>query len=227
MPKRSASSYPRTNAKRSRRVRRPRMRLLRTVRSRPLMRCQRTTYIGNWQPSTVGTNDFWRYYTFSLSQVTNRSDFTNLFDQYRITGLKYVFRPRFSGFDGSNTTDTTLPGVTNQAGVFLHVIVDPQSVFGPTGVYSAANLNLFLEQGDKVKTYSGNRAVKVFFRPLIKNTVEGGNAQLIRAPWLNTTNDTIGHQGFHIFAQDPNMTGVFGQSFDVFVTAYMQFKSMR
>lgn len=192
-----------------------------------MLKMQRTTWLQNWTPSTTGTNDFWRYYQFTLQQITNFTEMAALFDQYKMYALKYTFVPRYDSFAGNDTTDTTLPGVTNQGGVKLHIVKDPFSVVGPTGTYTSANLNSFLEQGNRVKTYSGNRNVSVFFRTTVNQTVEGTNTNRVRAVWLNTTQTNIAHSGFHVFAQDVNLTGVFGQSFDVFVTAYLMLRNVR
>lgn len=200
----------------------------RMIRSRiPQMNYSRTFWLQNWSPSTVATNDFWRYYTFTLSQVPNYGELTSLFDQYKISALKYTFRPRYDGFMGNDTVDTVLPGVTNQGKTHVHIVNDPKSTISPGGVYNSTTLNSFFEQG-RVKTRGGNRAFSVYFKPCVANDADGVNiAQYVRAPWLNTSTNAIVHRGFHIFLQDINLTGVFGQSYDVFVTPYMKFKNMR
>lgn len=197
------------------------------VRARiPILKCQRTQYIGNWVPSTVTTGDFWKSYQWVLGFVNNNAEFVNLFDLYRFAALRYVFRPRYNSFAGNDTTDTTLPGISNQAGTMLHILKDPYSVSTPAGTYSAATLNTFLEGGN-VKTYTGLRPVSVYFKPVVRMTVAGGSSKPVRSPWLNVTDTTIPHYGFQAFAQDVNLTGVFGQSWDVYVTAYMMFKNLR
>lgn len=191
------------------------------------MNYSRTFWLQNWTPSTTTTNDFWRYYTFTLSQLPNVGELTSLFDQYKISALKFTFRPRYDGFMGNDTTDTTIPGVTNQGKTQVHIVNDPKSTIAPGGVYNSGTLNSFFEQG-RVKTRGGNRPFSVYFKPTVANDADGVNiATYQRAPWLNTTTNAIVHRGFHIFLQDINLTGVFGQSYDVFVTPYMKFKNMR
>lgn len=196
-----------------------------------MLKMQRTMWLQNWAPNTVGTSGFWRYYSVRLDDMTNVSELTNLFDTYRLAAYKITFRPRYDNFSGNDTTDTVLPGVINQSGTMLHIVKDPWSTVTPTGTYSSANLNTFLEQGNKVKTYSGNKPVSVYIRgPTINNVVEGPfNVQRIRSPWLNTNGGgtAIYHNGFHVFAQDVNLTGVFGQSWDVFVTYYLMVKNLK
>lgn len=195
----------------------------------PMITMKRTFYAFNFTPSTAATSNFWQYQSCTLSQMTNSADITSLFDQYKIAALKYTFRPRYDNFSGNDTVDTTLPGVTNQGGCMIHIINDPYSQLVPTGVYSGATLNTFLEQGN-VRTYNGNRPFSVYFKPTIDNTVGAAvtNAARSRAKWLSTINGTgIAHYGFHFFAQDVNLTGVFGQSWDVYITYYIQAKGTR
>lgn len=187
---------------------------------------QRKTYLTNWQPSTTTTNDFWKYYQAGLSSMNGYTEITSLFDEYRIAAMKFEFYPRFDSFAGNDTTDATLPGVTNQSGTKLHILVDPSSTLSPTGTYTSANLNSLLENG-KVRTYSGNCKVKVYFKPKIYNTVSAVAGQMIRAPWLRTDQSSIPHYGFHVFAQDNNFSGTFGQSWDVFVTYYVQARNIK
>lgn len=191
----------------------------------PMLTTQRTWWLENWTPNTVSTNGFWRFYSTTLNAVPNNTEFTNLFDQYKIAALKFVFRPRYDNFSGNDTTDTTIPGVTNQAGTLLHVVNDPWSTVIPTGTYQSGTLNSFFEQGNRVKTYNGNKAVSVYFKPTVRNMVASSSANPVRGRWLQDSG--IQHYGFHIFAQDVNLTGVFGQSWDVYVTAYMMFKNMK
>lgn len=191
----------------------------------PLLKLQRTTYLENWVPNTTTVTGFWKLYTFTLNNLNNASEYINLFDQYRICALKYTFVPRYDSFDGADTTDTTLPGVTNQGATRLHIVNDPFTTRSPSGLYTQANLNSFFEEG-RVKTYSGNRNVNVYFKTAVNNSVDSG-ANRTRSMWLNVSQSGVPHYGFHVFAQDVNMTGVFGQSWDVFVTSYIMFKNMR
>lgn len=187
---------------------------------------KRKTWNGNWQPSTATTADFWKYYSFSLNAMSGYQDVTNMFDEYRIAGLKVEFHPRFNGFSGNDTTDTTLPGVTNQSGTKLHIIVDPSSTLTPVGTYTSSALNTLLENG-RVRSYTGNRIVSVYYKPKVYNTVSGLASNMIRSPWIRTDQVALPHYGFHAFAQDNNFNGTFGQSWDVFVTYYIQCRNIK
>lgn len=178
-----------------------------------------------WIPNTTTTAGFWRYFQFQADQVPNWADLFNLFDSYKISALKYEFHPRFDSFSGNDTTDTTLPGTTNQAGTRIHIVNDPYSTIVPSGIYNSATLNAFMENG-QCKSYSGNRVVTVYCKPTINLTTEAGNNMRRRASWLNVTNLNV-HNCFHAFVQDPGLTGVFGNSFDVYCTVYMMLRNIR
>lgn len=191
------------------------------------MRVKRTCWTQNYAPSTATTAGFWSYVATNLGNVTNVAEYTALFDSYRINGIKYTLRPRFDNFSGNNTQDATQPGVTNQGGCLVHVIKDGDSTLVPSGTYTSATLNSFLENGS-VKTYSGNKAINIYFKPKVDRTFAGvSTAGRTSSPWLSTSQAAIAHNGVHLFFQDVNLTGNFGQSWDLFITYYMEFKGQK
>lgn len=204
------------------------LRLTRRVTSTPIINVQRTFWWENWVPTSVATSNFWRYYTFRLQDLPSYLDFAAPFDRFKINGIKVTFRPKYDNFAGNDTTDTTLPGVTNQAGTRLSIINDPVSNYSPSGVYGNGTYNQFLENG-KVRIQNGNKDVNVYFKPMVNSETGGLSAgRRIRAPMLQCSQAAgLVHNGFHIFANDVNFTGVFGQSWDVYVTYYMTFTGLR
>lgn len=211
---------------------RPRRKMMRRVKRslnlrapRPsIMSVKRTCWYGTWTPNTVNASGFWRYVSCYASNIYNFAEYAALFDQYRINGIKLTLRPKYDSFAGNDTTDTTLPGVTNQGGCLVHVINDPESNLTPSGLYVSSTLQSFFEQGN-VRTYSGNRAIDIYFKPRIDNSIASGT-QRIRCPWLQTKDNSVLLNGVHVFLQDPQFTGTFGQSFDLYLTFYAQFRGM-
>lgn len=190
---------------------------------------QRTFYVGNWAPNTATTNGFWRLFAPALTDLPSIGEYQALWDSYRIKAIKVTFRPRFDNFSGNDTTDTTAPGVTNQSGTRAFVIVDPNTVTGPTGTYTSATYNTFAENGSLIKCYEGTKPFSVYWKPSVDRTlgnVATGGRML--APWLQLgAGSSVLHYGFHIFMQDNNFAGTFGNSYDIFYTFYMQFKSSK
>lgn len=222
MKRKAAISY-RRRVRRRLPGKRPRsVRYLRTPRQASMM-LKRTFWSQNWTLSTASTAGFWKYFGTNLSSIPNYAELTTLFDQYKICGVKYTFRPRFDNFAGNDSTTN----LTSKPGNYVHIVNDPRSVVQPSGTYTSATLNNFLEQGG-VRSYSGNRTFSVYFKPTI-DVPANGNIGAIRraAPWLQTTETGCVHNGFHAFFQDVNMTGVTNQSFDVFVTVYMMVRGAR
>lgn len=193
-----------------------------------VMKFQRKFWWFNWSLSTASTAGFWRYMSIALSDMPNNSEIVNLFDQFKITGVRYEFHPRYDSFAGNDTGDITPPNITNQGGNVIHVVNDPKSVLLPSGTYNTTTLNSFMEQG-KVRTHRGTRPVVIYHRPCIATPTSGiSNSQQVRAPWLLTsTGLTVAHTGAHVFFQDPNLTGASGQNFDVFVTLYVLCRGAR
>lgn len=221
--------YLAAKARKTRKYRKGRARLYRRVLSKqPMVNVTRTWWSQNWVPAVTNTTDFWKYLSISISSIPNVSEYTNLFDAYKVNSLTFTLRPRYDNFAGNDTTDTTLPGVTNQGGNQVHVIIDPKSPVTPSGAYSSANLNSFLENG-KVKTYMGHNPIKIHVKyPCLADDVNAStNSIFRRCPYISTAVPGAVIRGAHVFIQDVNFTGVFGQSYDLFVTANVTFKGMR
>lgn len=219
-----------TSQKRPRYVKRRRVTSKRSRSIMPKLTVKKTFYLENWQPNTTTVNGFWRYYTFTLSQLPDLASYVAMFDTARINAIKVEFHPRFDNFAGNDTTDVAAPGITNQAGTRMSIVVDPKSSLVPTGTYTSANYNGFLEQG-RVRTKQGNRPFSVYFKPNVNynlGAIVGQSRK--RAPALqiaDANSQTVSHTGFHIFAWDQSFNGSFGNSYDLLVTYYMTFRGMR
>lgn len=217
--------------KRSSKLRR---RLYRKVRRTTVSRLKlkpvafkRTFCLNSWAPATINATDFWKYYQFRMTDLPNLSEYQALFDTYKINGIKVTFRPRFDNYAGNDTTDITPPGVTNQGACYLHLINDPYSTVTPSGTYTRTNLNSFLENGN-VKSVKLTRPVSIYVKPTMTDSVGSGLPQAVRPKYLSLSNNAnIVHNGFHAFISDVNMTGLFNQAVDVFVTYYFSCKGMQ
>lgn len=195
-----------------------------------MLKTTRKFWVQNWTPGTATSTDFWRYFAVTLGDMPNFNDYANIYDSYKITSFMIHLVPRYDGFQGNDTVDTTLPGVTNQGATRVHVAIDPKrrANDGPTGAYTSANLNLFLERS-KTRMYLGNKEIKILVKHpcVLTDANANANSQAEKAQWYQTNITNIGHQGAHVFLQDVNLTGTFGQSFDVFYTFNLLFKGQR
>jgi len=185
------------------------------------MRTVKTTYQGTWQFSTAATSGFWKYYEAQAIQMSEFSEFATIFDEYKITNLKYTFRPKFDGYAADPATAGPL--------CYAHVIKDPASTRIPNGAYSADTINQFLENGS-VKSHTLTKPMSVSFRPKILTADFGGGtaSTAIASRWIRTTEDGIPHRGFHMFLQNNALASTNGTVIlDVFVTYTIMFRGAR
>lgn len=187
---------------------------------------KRTFWSRNWTPGTAATTDFWKYFEYNLGALPNRAELGAIYDEAKINAIKIKMIPRYDNFAGNDTTDTTLPGVTNQGSTKVHVVIDPKTTSVPAGTYTATTLNDFLEQGN-VRTYDGTKPVTIYFKPSIGNYLFSGQQQFTSSRYISVNDTSTNHRGVHVFLQDINLTGTFNQSFDVFVTFYMTLRGMK
>lgn len=226
MPKRKyISRKPRRALKRRRMMITRRPRGLRT----PTFTVKRVFFLQAWGPNTTSTTDFWRYHYVNLTQIPNYQEYTNMFDQYRLSAMKFTFTPNYTGYDGSNTTDTTLPGITNQAVPYITRCYDNRSTITQSGAYATATYNTFLEQGKVTRPKQLVRPISMYNKCTIMGGFVGGTAvnMWTRAKWLPTTAPAIDHYIGQSFITDSNFTGIFGCTMNVTVTAYLQFRNQK
>lgn len=186
----------------------------------PRIALKRTVFLFTWTFGTATTNDFWRYFEAPISDLPDLASYQALFDQYKINAVKYTFRPRYdtvtASATGTNPTST------------MHVIKDPESTVTPSGTYTGANVNSFLENGN-VRSYTTNKPFSVYYRPKIYQSVSstGTGSALTGPKYLNLNTDTtVRHRGFHVFWQQQAMA-TSTQLLDVFVTLYITLRGQR
>lgn len=147
---------------------------------------------------------------FTLSQVPNVTEFTNLFDCYRINGVKVKLMPR------ANSAEIG----TNQGMIKLFSTIDYDDATVPTAITD-------LLQYETLKTTSSNREHTRYFKPKIAKTVfqtslASGYSQ--GTGWLDCDNTAVPHYGLKLALQQ---LPAGAQSYDVQVTYYLAFKQVR
>lgn len=209
-------------------------------RRNSVMRVKRHVCIGTLSPAadmSTGTTYFWQYVQPSLDRVmaqfdgtgsalgslTNKSEYQALFDQYRLGGLKFTFRPRVQDMN----YDQNAAATPTQRVPFFAISMDPQSTLTPTGTYSLANLNLLLENGARI--VRADRTFKVYLKPKVQEQYGAGATRYV-SPKFTNLNDATGtdmkHRGFHLFLYREGMnSSAVGLAWDVFVTFYLTFKN--
>lgn len=187
---------------------------------------RRTFYNGSWAFSSLSTNGFWRYETFTLANLPNVSEYAALFDEYKINAIKVQYRPNYDSVEAS-ATDAATAQTNNKLNV--HTLIDQSSTTFPSGAYTGSTLNAFLENG-AVRTRDGNKPFSVFYKPKMFQAVNnsGTAATVMPVTWCRTSDTAATHYGHHVFLQFNNMTttGITAKM-DVFVTYYLQFRGMK
>lgn len=182
------------------------------------LRCKRTNYDGTWQFVTTTTNGFWRYQVFTTANINNFAELATVFDKYKVHAIKQTWRPRFTEVDGSGT-------LTNPMG-YAHVIIDPDSTVVPTGTYTQANVNAFMENGN-VKTFPLNRQFSIYFRPKSPMSTPTGTVK-VRTPYCPTSGATQIMSGYHMFIQLNNMAAANPNVIlDSYTTVYMTLRDFK
>lgn len=203
--------------RRKRMARRP-MRMAKSIRQ-PVQYFKRSVYFSGNLVTSITADTFISKF-FTLNEVPNRSEFTSLYDQYRINGVKITWIPR------GNVADIAPTGT---AGVF-----QGQS----TGVFSAidyddATVPTSINQLNEYQNCKMTRATQMHSRYLkprinLQGTTNQGTgatgATFNTRGWLDCTQDNVPHFGVkYAFQQSVN----YAMTYDLKVDYYLAFKNVR
>lgn len=158
---------------------------------------------------SVTTANVYSAFSFNLNAVPNSSEFTSLFDQYRVDYIKIKILPRGSSAEA---------GTNNNVGKIFSVIdYDDDTV--PTSIDQ-------LMQYPNVKTTRTTSDHTRSFRPQFASSVYGSAVLTgygARRGWLDCESSTVPHYGMKIAIQ-----GTAGaQVFDVLIEYILSFKGVR
>lgn len=218
--KRKATRTPRRRFVKRRRM----MGARRTKRGTSTVLVKRTNFGGTWTFGSAATNDFWRYLDYDMTAFNNFAEFANIFDEYKVNAMKITFRPSYDSI-----VAPVAAGSLVQPQAYMHYVVDPGSSTIPTGTYSTATVNTFLEQSN-VRTKTLRAPISIYFKPkvLSQNLGSGTGAVVERPQWTRTTETGTRHRGVHVLLQQNSMsTGNTNIKLDVFITYYVQFRNLK
>lgn len=161
--------------------------------------------------------------SWKLSDVPGYTEFTNLFDQYRINMVVVKFICRASStsvMESYNNSAIALP--------ILHWVIDLDDEGTPANISE-------LEQYGKKHTYmfdAGKRVATCKIRPRNTNKVYGAasaDAAALAKPgiWLDTASATVPYYGLKYILDIPQTGTVYNMTFDVVTTFYLQFRQSR
>lgn len=147
---------------------------------------------------------------FSLQDVPNFTEFTALYDMYKINCVKITLHPQ-------QTQSVSIGSINNpQANARLFTAID----------YNDSNAPLSI---DEVRQYQSCKYTTIFrphkriiYKPKILDT----NGFSI-SPWMSTTNATVNYNGLKIAAEPMGSTSTGQMVYSIEAKYYMSFKNVR
>lgn len=170
----------------------------------------RTQYLPNYYQLIAGGAGTGAGLNFQLANLPNYTEFTGLYDQYMIKGIKISLIPKH--------TETGL-GTTTQANMWS--VIDMDDSTGP------ANLEVLLQYAN-VKRTRMNQVHTRYLKPAVSSEVYATGIASTYAPkknvWLDATNANVEHYGVKLWF---DARGTQPVTFDVQVKYYLAMKSIR
>lgn len=178
-----------------------------------------------WNPTT--TAGFWRRPAPSISSLPDIADFQNMFDEYKMLGVKITLHPRFQSVTAPAAAVSG--SLVYQNSPYLTYAIDTTSSpnYLPTGAYSSSTYNNMLEECNNPKTRIFNKPISIYYKPKIQTDVTQGssysNSRMESPKWISFENGTqVPMWSTQLFIHDYNfnMTDTFQFSCDVHYTYY-------
>lgn len=218
----------RTSMRRQRPKAMPKARLSKAIQTAATgVAFKRTFQMPAWVFGTATTNDFWRRFTPRFSDMPNHAEYGNLFDEYKMTGIKITFYPRQLNLN--QPTNGTGAGTVNNQMYITIADASKEYELTPTGTYNQNTYNSMLEElGSKTKTIPFDKPISLYFKPQVFEEVGGVTGVGYKqspSPWLQISSSLQPHHhGMHAFIHDYNFGNLNSAGFgtDVQYTFYFQ-----
>lgn len=178
-------------------------------------------------------------YAFQLAHLVNYTEFTNLFDQYQIAGLRLEICPAYNTSDNPtnnpvwNGTAITFGQSYSVSVPVIHTVVD----FDDASVYNATELgvnNMREFWSYRCKRIDGkNKIAKRYCRPRVLSTnIMAGGATSAGADsakrWITGAGNQVSHYGFKAILETLNpTTAEMTVYYKIIVTAYMKWRGTK
>lgn len=169
---------------------------------------------------TAGTGVSTKGYNFSLNQLPNSAEYSTLYDQYRILGIKVTFYPAITQSFLTATIGAQAPGE-------FYSVIDHDTSNPP------ASIGAYL-QYDTLRRSFFNRPHSRYFRPqcLVKavmnsDTTATAATNLNRKSWIDMGSMDAKYFGLLVAYSVSDSTTVYAQLIRATATFYFQCKSCR
>lgn len=213
------TTYTVKSSKKSKSSGRFRRRTLRKFSGARVFKMRRTARLGTIT-LTTGYKDIsgdagtpW-FKAFKLDQLPSYTEITNLFQQYRIKGLRFRLSPRFDSLDMSNT----VTGAVSLSLPKFYIANDRDCTV------DSSTENDMMQQ--RVRIFKGSRDIVIYSAfPRFKTTISGGF--VAQNKWVTSADPDIEHCSFAVGAYTPNNPNAENIVYDVWVTAYVHAKGLK
>lgn len=209
--------YRRRRAPRA--ARRPRRRVMRRTRA-PMSRInvhyfKRSVTLEDFTATTTGG----KTYAFRLSDLSNYTEFTGLFDQYSFN--KVVISISYAGFDN----DVVNAGAAQVNVGMVGSVIDYTDTAVPTTMSELKEYNTF-KQRQLLRCHPWSRCFSPKINEMVyrSSTTTGYMVHRGHNPWLTCDTPDIPHFGFKTFYELPPSTVM---KVKVEATYYIKFKATR
>lgn len=170
-------------------------------------------------PGLIYASGVWQgVNTWRLSDVINKTDFTNLFNEYCITGVKMSFHLR--RLQNSSTTNATSTMPT------LYYYTDPDG----NGISPTTVENVLERSNMQRRLLNPEKPVQIYIpyprvsQKLYQSTLTEGFAVAKPNQWIPTENPDVPHYGFGWLIDEHRNTGNY---IDIVVTYYFKFRGAK
>lgn len=168
-------------------------------------------------PSAIIPGFTFGYYTFNLAGVPQVTDFVTLYDQYKISGIKFTLIPKYNS---AEMAPGASGGINNQTQVFT--VLDYDDATAPTSIDT-------LMQYQNLKMTRGGTTHSRFLRPkqlrnVYRGPLAGDGHEVVPARWNDMTYQDVVHYGLkYAIQQSANVP----QEFDLKIDYYLAMKNVR
>lgn len=166
--------------------------------------------------SLTGCYQFGWSHDFRLINMSGSTEFTQLFDKYKITGIKYKIMYQCN--DAQVAGSQVLP--------IIHYCVDSDDTTTPS------NLGSVQERANtKVKVLGNTQTVSFFVRPKVAATLYqsaiSSGYEVRKAPFINSSYPSIPHYGVKIWLNNVYMVTANNTAFTIEPTYYLALKDVQ
>lgn len=187
----------------------------RVPRSVPVNQLSTTRLFEATSVNATNAGNYGAAYSFNISSLPDVTDFTTLFDQYKLNKVEFTLIPNITSNDMNPvSTYYEMPNV--------HTVIDRDDDSAITSLTS-------LMQYPSYRRTRGHQVHKRTFVPALAQTIfktasTTGTAQ--KAPmWLDLTDTTVPHFGLKLFIDQTNAST--NIKYRLYIKYWLQFKGVR